>query len=245
MAEIHLPGDILSLVVPGKGRTEIIGCGLERVINNPDQLLVVQPGIRRVSHGKQWMAVHSRRYVPQKGDFVIGIVTSVHGETFKIDIGAADIAFISFLSFEGATRRNRPNLKVGDLIYASVTTATKHLEPELTCVDGEGRARGMGPLPSGGFLFKTSLNLVRRILSPTSKLLSLIGKDIKFEITSGINGRIWIKGINVVEVIAVYRIIKDSEFIPEPDIPAFVDKQISRLYGFPVVTDDSNNDRIS
>lgn len=101
----------------------------------------------------------------------------------------------------------------------------------------------MGSLPSGGFLFKTSLNLVRRILSPTSKLLSLIGKDIKFEITSGINGRIWIKGINVVEVIAVYRIIKDSEFIPEPDIPAFVEKKISRLYGFPVATDDNDNDR--
>ncbi|EJW69889.1 hypothetical protein WUBG_19201 [Wuchereria bancrofti] len=47
------------------------------------------------------MAVHSRRYIPQKGDRVIGIVTSTHGETFKIDIGSADIAFISFLSFEG------------------------------------------------------------------------------------------------------------------------------------------------
>lgn len=41
------------------------------------------------------------RYIPQKGDRVIGIVTSAHGETFKIDIGSADIAFISFLSFEG------------------------------------------------------------------------------------------------------------------------------------------------
>lgn len=100
----------------------------------------------------------------------------------------------------------------------------------------------MGSLPSGGFMFRTSLNLVRRILSPTSRLLSLIGKDIKFEITSGINGRIWIKGINVVEMIAVYRIIKDSEFIPEPDIPAFVNKQISHLYGFPVVDDNDNDE---
>lgn len=103
----------------------------------------------------------------------------------------------------------------------------------------------MGPLPSGGFLFKTSLNLVRRILSPTSRLLSLIGKDIKFEITSGINGRIWVKGINIVEVIAVHRIIKDSEFISEPDIPAFVDKEISRLYGFPVAAGDSDTERMS
>uniref|UniRef100_A0A915PV28 Ribosomal RNA-processing protein 40 n=1 Tax=Setaria digitata TaxID=48799 RepID=A0A915PV28_9BILA len=243
MAEIHLPGDIVSLTVPGQKQTEVIGCGLERVVNKPDQLLVVQPGIRRVSHGKQWMAVHSRRYVPRKGDRIIGVVISTHGESFKIDIGAADIAFISFLSFEGATRRNRPNLKVGDLIYASVAVATKHLEPELTCIDNEGRARGMGLLPSGGFVFKTSLNLVRRILSPSSKLLSLLGKDIKFEITAGINGRIWIKGINVVEMVAVYQVIKDSEFVPEPDISAFVEKRICRLRGFPVA-DEADNDRI-
>lgn len=234
MAEIHLPGDVISLVVSGGKRTEVIGCGLERIINQPDELLVVQPGVRRVFNGKQWMAVHSRRYVPHTGDRVIGIVLSTHGDAYKIDIGAADIAFISFLSFEGATKRNRPNLKAGDVIYATVAVATKHLEPELTCVDGEDRARGMGLLPSGGFLFKTSLNLVRRILTPTSKLLSLIGKDVKFEITCGINGRIWIRGVNMTEVIAVFRIIKNSEFISEPDIPAFVDKEIRRLRGFPV-----------
>ncbi|VDN20886.1 unnamed protein product [Gongylonema pulchrum] len=92
----------------------------------------------------------------------------------------------------------------------------------------------MGLLPSGGFLFKTSLNLVRRILSPGSKLLKLIGEDVKFEITCGFNGRIWIKGLNIRETIAVYRIIRDSEFIAEPDIPILVDKQIRQLRGFPV-----------
>lgn len=42
--------------------------------------------------------------MPQTGDRVIGIVTSTHGEAFKVDVGAADIAFISFLSFEGKNR---------------------------------------------------------------------------------------------------------------------------------------------
>lgn len=109
---------------------------------------------------------------------------------------------------------------------------------QLTCVDNEGRARGMGLLPSGGFLFKTSLNLVRRILSPASQLLPLIGKDVKFEITCGVNGRVWIKSHNIKETNAIYRIIKDSEFVPEPDIPALVDKQIRLLRGFPVADED-------
>ncbi|VDM95191.1 unnamed protein product [Thelazia callipaeda] len=213
----------------------VIGCGLERIINDPEHLLVVKPGIRRVSRGKQWMTVHSKRYVPQKGDRVIGIVTSTHGDSYKVDIGSSDLAVIS------ATKRNRPNLKNGDLIYAVVSVATKHLEPELTCIDKENRARGMGILPSGGFMFKTSINHARRLLSPNSKLLSIIGKDIKFEITCGINGRIWVKGVNVAEVATVYRIIKDTECIAESDLPAVVEKHICCLRGFPIPQKSGGN----
>ena len=43
---------------------------------------------------------------------MIGIVTNKAGDTFRIDIGANEIASLSFLSFEGATKRNRPDVKV-------------------------------------------------------------------------------------------------------------------------------------
>lgn len=33
----------------------------------------------------------------------------------------------------GATKSNRPNLKVGDLLFASIKFASKHLEPEVCC----------------------------------------------------------------------------------------------------------------
>lgn len=60
---------------------------------------------------------------------------------------------INFTNFEGATKRNRPNLKTGDIIYATVFDTTPRTEAELTCVDDEKRARGMGQL-NGGFMFK-------------------------------------------------------------------------------------------
>lgn len=62
---------------------------------------------------------------------MIGVVTSKGGDTFKVDIGAADLAQLSYLSFEGATKRNRPNVKSGDLIYGTITIASKHTEPEV------------------------------------------------------------------------------------------------------------------
>ncbi|VDK19688.1 unnamed protein product, partial [Anisakis simplex] len=170
-------------------------------------------------------------YIPQEGDKVLGIIRAARGDIIKVDIGASDIATISYLNFEGATKRNRPALKPGDLIYATVSLAMKHLEANLTCVDNDGRSQGMGILPAGGFVFKTSLNLARRLLSPSSQLLKVIGREIKFEITCGLNGRIWIKASKSNEVSSIYRMIISSQYVPEHKIPEFVDEQIGILKG--------------
>ena len=36
-------------------------------------------------------------------------------------------------------RRNRPNLAIGDLVYARVTVASRDMEPELACTDASGK----------------------------------------------------------------------------------------------------------
>lgn len=42
-------------------------------------------------------------------------------------------------NLQGATRRNRPNLSPGDLVFCRVLTASKDLEPTLSCVDAAGK----------------------------------------------------------------------------------------------------------
>ncbi len=37
------------------------------------------------------------------------------------------------LAFDGATKRNKPTLLVGALVFARVVSADRDLEPELTC----------------------------------------------------------------------------------------------------------------
>ena len=44
---------------------------------------------------------------------MIGIITQKAGDIFRVDIGGSEQASLSFLSFEGATKRNRPDVKVG------------------------------------------------------------------------------------------------------------------------------------
>jgi exosome complex component RRP40 len=48
-----------------------------------------------------------------------------------VDVGAYDLALLNFTSFEGATKRNRPNVKIGDLVYGMVSIASKNLDPEV------------------------------------------------------------------------------------------------------------------
>ena len=61
----------------------------------------------------------------------MGVVTAKAGDTFRVDIGSADQASLSYLAFEHATKKNRPNVQNGDLVYAKLLVASRDMEPEL------------------------------------------------------------------------------------------------------------------
>ncbi|KAK6727925.1 hypothetical protein RB195_005533 [Necator americanus] len=235
MSKICLPGEEITTRIPTDA-IKIVGYGIAR---DPEtgSLVARQCGVFRQQDDKCWISVHSKRYVVEKGDRVIGIVTGSMGDFYKLDIGTAENAVISYLSFEGATKRNRPELKIGDVVYAQVVDEFAHTDIELTCVDALSRAKGLGAL-TGGFLFKTSCSLARRLLSSQSQLLKLLGKDYKFEITVGLNGRIWLKSAIHKDVITIHNIIKWSEYVLECDIPKYVENEVRKSKGFPV-TDET------
>ena len=49
-------------------------------------------------------------------------------------------------------------MDIGDLLYCRVLTGNKDMEPELVCIDGSGKANGLGVLKEG-FMFKINLEL--------------------------------------------------------------------------------------
>jgi len=91
---------------------------------------------------------------------VIGLVLSSPGEFYKVDIGGPHIATMSRNAFEGVTKKSRPNLLPGTLVYARVSLANKDMEPDLECMAASGKGEGFGEL-KGGFMFTTSLGLSR------------------------------------------------------------------------------------
>jgi exosome complex component RRP40 len=45
----------------------------------------------------------------------LDLVTAKAGDVFRLDIGSSELATLSYLAFEGATKRNRPDVKVNML----------------------------------------------------------------------------------------------------------------------------------
>lgn len=54
------------------------------------------------------------------------------GDFWRVDIGGVEKAEIEFTNFENATKRNRPDVRIGDLLYGIVTIHNKHLEPAVS-----------------------------------------------------------------------------------------------------------------
>jgi exosome complex RNA-binding protein Rrp4 len=68
-----------------------------------------------------WTSVYGGRYVPVADDVVVGVVASRHADDYKVDVGGSCLAQLDALAFDGASKRNKPNLQVGDVVYARVT----------------------------------------------------------------------------------------------------------------------------
>jgi exosome complex component RRP40 len=157
--------------------------------------------------------------MPAVGDLVIA----------KVDRSATDIFYVTLsdytsnatlpqLAFEMATKKTRPNLASGALVYARVSLANRHMDPELQCVNpATGKADGLGPLV-GGMLYDISLGMARRLLMRKSVeegkvvvLEELGAAGLAFETAVGRNGRMWVNSENVKTVLVVGRAVKETD----------------------------------
>ncbi|XP_053610218.1 exosome complex component RRP40 [Plodia interpunctella] len=216
IGDVVLPGDFCEEIeVAGEKAKVILGPGLRKEI---DKIYITKPGVlRKRAPNTFWVDSYQKRYVPSRGENVIGIVIQKAGDIFRVDVGGSCPASLSYLSFENATKKNRPEVQIGDVVYAKMLVASKDMEPEIVCVDSTGKKGRMGVL-TDGFVFKCSLNLVRKILNPNCPLLNSLKNEWPFEIAAGMNGRIWIKANTMRETIAVGNAILGSEYLTDDEI---------------------------
>jgi len=91
-----------------------LGPGLRRNLND-DQTVITESGILKTENGFCWIESARRRYIPVKNDLVLGVVTHKHPEYYRVDINAPELATLSAMAFESATKRNRVTVNPGDI----------------------------------------------------------------------------------------------------------------------------------
>eukprot|EP00008_Paramoeba_atlantica_P013222 CAMPEP_0201479152 /NCGR_PEP_ID=MMETSP0151_2-20130828/3873_1 /ASSEMBLY_ACC=CAM_ASM_000257 /TAXON_ID=200890 /ORGANISM="Paramoeba atlantica, Strain 621/1 / CCAP 1560/9" /LENGTH=197 /DNA_ID=CAMNT_0047860503 /DNA_START=146 /DNA_END=736 /DNA_ORIENTATION=+ len=185
------PGDEIAELKSGENI--VVGTGVgqrgDRLVALKGGLLIVQT---RSNRNVTKFSIDScqKRYVAATEDLVIGVVVEKHSEDFKVDLGCADLATLPCLAFEGASRKNRPNLVVGSLVYARVVVSNKDMSPEIVCYKANQKSEGLGEL-TGGYTFSASLNLCRSILLKKNPVLPHLGSLFAYEAAVGVNGKIW------------------------------------------------------
>ena len=153
------------------------------------------------------------------GDLVIAIVQRGAVDAYYCSITPYTVpASLPYLAFEGASKKTRPQLQQGSLVYARVALAEKHMDPELECFHATtGKAEGLGELRNGT-VFDVSLGMARRLLLNKVKeegrvgLLEELGeKGLRFEVAVGRNGRVWIDSENIKTTSMIGRALQDID----------------------------------
>ncbi|KAN0064457.1 exosome non-catalytic core subunit rrp40 [Thecaphora frezii] len=222
-----LPGDVLPLPQPTSSSLKL-GPGLLptpcRPASHPSSpsLTAIRPGQATYLAKPRalYVSTYSRRYSPAHSDAVIGVITARTPDHYLVSLASSHTATLPLLSFHGATKRHRPNLPVGTLVYALVASALPFTDPELTCVLPTGDAAGYGPLlatdsrarPQGtAMVFAVSLPLAARLWRGEEQLLALVARCFPFEAAVGVNGFVWVRAAEVRMVVALGSVLREAD----------------------------------
>ncbi|KAK0387932.1 hypothetical protein NLU13_4177 [Sarocladium strictum] len=213
-----LPGDEIdpSLIPSHPKKALRLGPGLRHVA--PNDILPTLAGQLITDRQKNLIRVeHSGgRYVPRAGELVIGTVQRSTADAYFVTLTDYTApALLPHLSFESATKKTRPILAAGALVYARVSLAHRHMDAEIECVSSStGKADGLGPL-TGGMVFNVSLGMARRLMMPKGSGLVVLEElgnaGLQFETATGRNGKFWVDSANTKTVIAVGRAIQETD----------------------------------
>ncbi|KAH6651881.1 hypothetical protein BKA67DRAFT_521413 [Truncatella angustata] len=216
-----LPGDVLdSSLIPSHPKHPLrLGPGLRHI--PPSDIVPTIAGQLVTDRKKNsiWVESNGGRYIPVVGDLVIGKVDKSSGDFYYVNLSDyTSNASLPQLAFEGASKKTRPQFNSGALVYARVSLANRHMDPELECVSATtGKADGLGPLV-GGMLFDISLGMARRLLMRKSveegKVVvmdELASAGLAFETAVGRNGKIWVNSESIKTVLVVGRAVKETD----------------------------------
>lgn len=223
--EIVVAGDVLGDV---RTLSTVAGAGLRLghgVAQYGRELRATDSGFLRRAGPRVWVESSGRRYAPCVDDFVVGVVLERGSEFSRVDIGGARDATLPNEAFEGVSRKNRPDVFVGALVYARVVVAHRDMDPEISCVAASGHADGFGTL-AAGIMFAVSTGMARRLLDDDGEILPALAKRGPFEAAVGHNGRVWLRAATPATALALAHTLTSCDGLNRSETRAFLDDSV-------------------
>jgi exosome complex component RRP4 len=183
-------GSIRPIVIPGEA---VGGPGLKPgpgTFSENGQIFAAQLGVRTEHDGRVAVIPLSGRYIPQRGDAVVGEVIDLGPSHWLVDINSPYPAPLHATESPwrvdfGDTGRY---LRVGDAILCHVLSVDEIKRVQLTMADREARRL------AGGMLIEISPTKVPRVIGKQGSMVSMITDLTGCRIYVGQNGRIWLDG---------------------------------------------------
>src|SRR2546427_347132 len=183
-------GALRPIVIPGEA---VGGPGLKPgpgTYSEGGRVFAAQLGIRNEHEGLVSVIPLNGRYIPQRGDAVIGEVVDQGPSHWLVDINSPYPAPLHATESPwrvefGDTARY---LKVGDVIMCHVLSVDEIKRVQLTMQEREARRL------TGGMVIEISPTKVPRVIGKQGSMVSLIMELTGCRIYVGQNGRIWLDG---------------------------------------------------
>ena len=229
--QVIMPGDDLTSYLLSQQPASLkLGKGLD---HHDGSITATCAGELVERNNTVWVETSRKRYYPRVGDQVVGIIEDKGGDFYIVNIFSGTNCILNRLSFEGATKRNKPELKRGDVVYARVTRAGKDIDTELSCLASTGSKKEWssgetvyGPL-NQGLLLNVSTGMARKLLRPDCAVLNALGKYYVYEAAVGMNGAVWFRSNgNAMEHIIIRNAVLNAEFLDDVKTEVMVDRLV-------------------
>lgn len=165
-----------------------------------------------------------KRYMPHEGDNIVAIIEDRQGDYYKAEIRSGALAYLPRLAFDGATKRNRPDLKRGQVIYCRVSKAFIDSDTELTCTSKSSTLKDWnqgesvyGPVQEG-LIVSVTLQFAKDLLRPDNVLLNVLGRYFAFEVAIGLNGIVWMRCSDMLQSLLIKNAISNCNRLRLDDI---------------------------
>ncbi|MBD3247252.1 RNA-binding protein [Candidatus Pacearchaeota archaeon] len=128
-------------------------------------------------------------YHPRRGNMVIGKVDELTFNGWRVDIDAAESAFLSLTEVPRFVNKNNLEevMDIGDVAVFKIQGVNKR------GVDLTIKSRSLGKIDEG-IIIKINSNKVPRVIGKEGSMIKLIKENTGCNITVGQNGLVWIKG---------------------------------------------------